>query len=167
MILDGGATNIGIESTVLDMTTDIAVILRPGWITEESLGRIIGPIEHASTGEELRRSPGTRYRHYSPRARVVLIEQGSSPSIERLAKENLKHGSVGLIGHTPVDVGDKNFYAIYLKNSAADYARSIYAALRELDEKNTGVILVEGISEQGEGLAVMDRLRRAANEIRT
>ena len=165
MILDGGATNIGIESTVLDMTTDKAVILRPGWITEESIAGIIGPIEHASSKEELQRSPGTRYRHYSPRTRVVLIEHGSSQSIERLSKEYLRNCSVGLIGHTPVDVNDTKFHAIYLKNSAPDYARSIYAALRELDEKNTDVILVEGISEEGEGAAVMDRIRRAASEV--
>jgi L-threonylcarbamoyladenylate synthase len=148
------------------MTTDTARILRPGWITEESLARVIGPIEPASSKEELRRSPGTRYRHYSPRARVVLIEQGSALSIEQFSKEYLKQGSVGLIGHTPVDVSDKIFYAIYLENSATDYARSIYGALRELDEKNASVILVEGISEKGEGTAVMDRLRRAENEIR-
>ena len=164
MILDGGPTNIGIESTVIDMTTDTARILRPGWITEESLAGVIGPIERASSKEEMRRSPGTRYRHYSPRARVVLIEQGSSLSIEQLTKEYLTQGSVGLIGHTPVDVSDKNFHAIYLENSATDYARSIYGALRELDEKNASVILVEGISEEGEGTAVMDRLRRAASE---
>jgi L-threonylcarbamoyladenylate synthase len=165
MILDGGATNIGVESTVLDMTTDRCVILRPGWITEESLAGIIGPVERASSKEVLRRSPGTRYRHYSPRARVILIEHGSRQSIEQLSKEHLRKGSVGLIGHTSVDVQDTKFHAIHLENSAGDYARSIYAALRELDEKNPGAILVEGISDEGEGAAVMDRLRRAATEV--
>ncbi|HEX8186518.1 MAG TPA: L-threonylcarbamoyladenylate synthase [Blastocatellia bacterium] len=164
MILDGGATKIGIESTVLDMTAETAVILRPGWITEESLAAITGPIERASSREELRRSPGTRYRHYSPRARVVLVEQSSSQSIERLMKEHLRNGPVGLIGHTPLDVNDAKLYQIRLENSARDYARSIYAALRELDEKKPCVILVEAISEEGEGAAVMDRLRRAASE---
>jgi L-threonylcarbamoyladenylate synthase len=113
----------------------------------------------------LQRSPGTRYRHYSPRARVILVEQGSSPSVEQLLRAHLERGTVGLIGHSPVDVDDPRLYRIRLGGDAYDYARSIYAALRELDEKNPDVILVEGISEGGEGAAVMDRLRRAASEV--
>ncbi|HVG21856.1 MAG TPA: L-threonylcarbamoyladenylate synthase, partial [Blastocatellia bacterium] len=66
MIIDGGPTDIGVESTVLDMTADPPVILRPGWITEESLASVIGPTGRAASLEELRRSPGTRHRHYSP-----------------------------------------------------------------------------------------------------
>lgn len=165
MILDGGATSIGIESTVLDMTTDTAMILRPGWVTEESLTSAIGPTVQAASRDDLQRSPGTRYRHYSPRARVILVEQGSSPSVEQLLRAHLERGTVGLIGHSPVDVDDPRLYRIRLGGDAYDYARSIYAALRELDEKNPGVILVEGISEGGEGAAVMDRLRRAASEV--
>jgi L-threonylcarbamoyladenylate synthase len=165
MILDGGATRIGIESTVVDMTTDTAVILRPGWITEADLAGVIGPTRRAVSQEETHRSPGTRYRHYSPRARVVLIEQGSSQSIERLSRKYLEQGPVGFIGHTRIDVKDPKLYTINFEGSAGDYGRSIYAALRELDDKNPRVILVEGISESGEGAAVMERLRRAASEI--
>jgi L-threonylcarbamoyladenylate synthase len=164
MILDGGRTRIGIESTVLDMTTERALILRPGWITYDALSSVIGPIEGAGSQEEMRRSPGTRYRHYSPRARLLLFEQGSRQSIEQVLRECLKLGSVGLIGHTQVNLSDPKLHVIYLENSASAYARSIYAALRELDEKNVSVILAEGISEAGEGAAVMDRLRRAASE---
>ena len=165
MILDGGETSIGIESTVLDMTTDTAMILRPGWITEDRLAGVIGPTMRAVSPQELHRSPGTRYRHYSPRARVVLIERGSPESVERLTREYLEQGAVGFIGHTRINVEDPKLYAINLESSADDYARSIYAALRELDDKNPRVILVEGISGRGEGAAVMDRLRRAASEI--
>ncbi|HEX8088772.1 MAG TPA: L-threonylcarbamoyladenylate synthase [Blastocatellia bacterium] len=165
MILDGGATDIGIESTVLDMTTDSPAILRPGWITEECLSGIIALHGRAAAPEELRRSPGTRHRHYSPRARVILVEQRAPRSIERLLKTYLDQGPVGLIGHTPVDVDDPRLYAVIVGGGASDYARSIYAALRELDERNPSVILVEGINERGEGRAVMDRLRRAASEI--
>ncbi|MEK6285295.1 MAG: L-threonylcarbamoyladenylate synthase [Acidobacteriota bacterium] len=162
MILDGGTTNIGIESTVLDMTSDPPMILRPGWITREMLMAVIGPVEQATSGEELRRSPGTRHRHYSPRAQVILVEHGSAGLIEGICKEHLKEGSVGLVGHSAVAIDDPNLSKIRLENSAKDYAHSIYAALRELDDKNTRVVVVEGISEAGEGAAVMDRLRRAA-----
>jgi L-threonylcarbamoyladenylate synthase len=111
------------------------------------------------------RSPGTRHRHYSPRARVLLVEQGSSQSIARLCEDLLREHSVGFIGHAPVDISDRNFHSIVLENSAARYAHSIYAALRQMDERGVSVIVIQGIGESGEGAAVMDRLRRAASEV--
>jgi L-threonylcarbamoyladenylate synthase len=166
MILDGGATKIGIESTVLDITNDAPVILRPGWVTSEQIADTIGNLQSAAKEEELRRSPGTRHRHYSPRARVVLIERDSPQSIERICKNYLKASPVAFIGHTRFEIDDRDFYSVILENSAEDYARSIYRALREMDERGASVIIVEAISETGEGAAVMDRLRRAASEIR-
>jgi len=165
MILDGGATNIGIESTVVDMTVAPPVILRPGWVTQEMIAEAIGPVGHARSEEELRRSPGTRHRHYSPRARVVLVERASLPFIEQLCAEFLKSGPVALIAHTRVAIDDPRLSASFLEAEASSYAHSLYGALRELDEKNPGVIIVEGIDDAGEGAAVMDRLRRAASEI--
>ena len=162
MVLDGGATNIGIESTVLDVTSDPPTILRPGWITLELLSEAIGPIAHSTSDEELRRSPGTRHQHYSPRARVILIERGSPAFIERVCKDHLSEGGVGFIGHTPVAIAAAESYQFQLGNEAGDYAHSIYAALRELDKRRVSVVVVEGISERGEGAAVMDRLRRAS-----
>ena len=166
MILDGGATSIGIESTVLDMTVAPPVILRPGWITRELLSETVGPVSVLPTAEELQRSPGTRHRHYSPRARVVLVEQAKPESIARLCREYLKDGRVGFIGSARIDIDEAGFFAINLNGDACAYGRSIYNALRELDEKNLRVIVIEGIDESREGAAVMDRLRRAASEIR-
>ncbi|MCI0486510.1 MAG: threonylcarbamoyl-AMP synthase [Blastocatellia bacterium] len=165
MILDAGRTTIGIESTVLDMTVSPPVILRPGWITREMLAGVLGKVENAASEEELRRSPGTRHRHYSPRARVVLIERASPQFIAGLLARFLESGPVGLISHTVVDIENPDLEKIVLEETAAAYARSIYSRLRELDEKNLSVIVVEGIDERGEGAAVMDRLRRAASEI--
>jgi L-threonylcarbamoyladenylate synthase len=165
MILDGGQARIGIESTVVDMTTSTPIILRPGWVTEEMLAKTTGPVERAARIEELRRSPGTRYRHYSPRARLILIKRASPQSIKKIIEKHLEKRSVGFIGHSTIDITGRNFHAIILEESAAEYARSIYSAMRELDEKEAGVIVVEGISEIGEGRAVMDRLSRAASEI--
>ncbi|HXI88941.1 MAG TPA: L-threonylcarbamoyladenylate synthase [Blastocatellia bacterium] len=164
LILDGGTTNIGIESTVLDVTAEPPMILRPGWITQEMLSEAIGPVERSGSDEELRRSPGTHHRHYSPRARVILIEQGSAELLERVCREHLKTGSVGFAGHSFVEIDNPNFCALRLGSSAKDYAHSMYAMLRQLDKNNPRVIIVEGISEAGEGAAVMDRLRRAASE---
>jgi L-threonylcarbamoyladenylate synthase len=165
LILDGGATTIGIESTVLDLTTELPMILRPGAMTREMLVEIIGKVEQATTGAELRRSPGTRHRHYSPRAHVVLIEHGSPESIELICRERLKEGAVGFIGHTRVAIDAGSFFVIDVGSSADDYARAIYRALRELDHKGARVIVVEGIKEEDKGAAVMDRLRKAASEV--
>lgn len=164
MILDGGATNIGIESTVLDLTGETPLILRPGWITAEQIAAVTGSVERAESDEALHRSPGTRYRHYSPQARVVLVESGSQTSVEQVCSDHLKTAAVGYIGHTPLAIDDAHFSALILQASAAGYAARIYAALREMDERGAEVIIIEGISEQGEGAAVMDRLRRAASE---
>ncbi len=165
MILDGGPTDIGIESTVLDVTADPPIILRPGWVTAERLADTIGALDQRVSRERLGRSPGTRYRHYSPRARVVLIESGSPGLVKEACEKYLKEGPVGYLGHTDLDIRGGRFNKIILSESAGDYARSIYRALRELDEKNPSVIVVEGISESGEGAAVMDRLRRASGEV--
>ena len=164
MIVDGGATDIGIESTVLDVTADVPMILRPGWITEGQIAAITGAAVSAASLEGLRRSPGTRYRHYSPRARVVLIERGSQTLIEEVCKEHLKTAAVGFIGHTPLAIDSASFHAVILRDEPADYAANIYSALREMDGRGASVVVVEGISDQGEGAAVMDRLRRAAAE---
>jgi L-threonylcarbamoyladenylate synthase len=164
MIIDGGATKIGIESTVLDLSSNQPVLLRPGWVTRELLTEIVGPISDASSVEELRRSPGTRHRHYSPRARVILIEQASPGFITGLLREHLENGRAGFIGSERIDIDDEGFHAINLDASAQGYARSIYDALRDLDRRGVSVIVVQAINESGEGAAVMDRLRRAASE---
>ncbi len=163
MILDGGATDIGIESTVLDMTSDAPIILRPGWITEDEIAAVVGTVTPTAAPDALRRSPGTRYRHYSPRARVVLIEHGSPMAVERICKQHLKTGAVGFIGHTPLAIDDANFHAMILRADAGAYAGRLYSALREMDQY-VNTIVVEGINETGAGAAVMDRLRRAASE---
>jgi L-threonylcarbamoyladenylate synthase len=162
MILDGGETRIGIESTVLDMTTALPLILRKGWITAEQIAQVIGEVAAAQSEEELSRSPGTRHRHYSPRARVVLVEKAS---VEEICRKYLEHGTVGFLGHTRLKIADPRFHSIALKNDAGEYARLIYSALREMDEKRVDTIIVEAISEEGAGAAVMDRLRRAASEV--
>lgn len=164
LILDGGSTNIGVESTVIDMTSDPPVILRPGWITQEMLNVVIGPVDRAASEDEVRRSPGTRHPHYSPCARVILIERGSPDILEQVCREHLKYGAVCFIGHTVLTIHHPLFYSIRLGSEAGEYARSIYAALRDADKRKPGVIVVEGISDTGEGEAVMDRLRRAASE---
>ncbi|HLG15283.1 MAG TPA: L-threonylcarbamoyladenylate synthase [Blastocatellia bacterium] len=167
LILDGGNTLIGVESTVLDMTCEQPVMLRPGWITREALAEVIGPIGEPASVEEQKRSPGTRYRHYSPRARMIVVEKSTPEFIRKLCSEALAGGPVGFIGHTPIRIDDDRFTSVVLGEDPKAYASQIYSALRELDEKRPALIVVEGICDAGEGAAVMDRLRRAASEILT
>jgi L-threonylcarbamoyladenylate synthase len=164
LIIDGGKTNIGIESTVLDMTGHTPTILRPGWVTPSALRRVVSEVHSTGSEEGLKRSPGTRYRHYSPRARVILVESGATAEIAELCKREIANGLVGLIGHSEIETDD-SVIKVRLENNPAAYATAIYAAFRELDEKNVSSIVVEAIAEENEGAAVMDRLRRAASEV--
>jgi len=164
LILDCGATEIGVESTVLDMTIEPPVILRPGWVTAEILNDVIGPIGLSGSEELLKRSPGTRHRHYSPRARLILIEETSPEQVLDIYAD--PHPDlVVFIGHSDPNISESWFHTIQIGRDPGEYARSIYAALREADRLNPDVIVVEGISDSGEGAAVMDRLRRAASGI--
>ena len=165
MVIDGGRTEIGVESTVLDVTQEPPVILRPGWITRGQLEAILGRVEASACNEKRRRSPGTRHRHYTPTAPVILTESVSPDSIRRLVSEKLGNGPTGFVGSAPMEIDRAGFHPVRLPPTAGDYARAIYAALRELDEIGVRVIVVQGISDEGEGAAVMDRLRRAASEI--
>jgi L-threonylcarbamoyladenylate synthase len=167
VILDGGQTSIGVESTVLDLTTDPPAILRPGWITREALANVIGDIESEPSPEKLRRSPGTRYRHYTPSSRVLLVETGSAEFITQLCSAALANGPVAFVGHTPIRIEDPGFLKYPLQDTPASYARSMYATLREIDELKPALIVIQGIQDTGEGAAVMDRLRRAASETRS
>jgi len=163
LILDAGATEIGVESTVLDMTIDPPVILRPGWVTSEMLNDVIGPLGLSGSDELLMRSPGTRHRHYSPRARLILIEETSPEQLPDIYADPRSHRSIVFIGHSDLYIDDPRFHTIQIGSDPGEYARSIYAALREADRLNPDLIIVEGISDSGEGAAVMDRLRRAAS----
>jgi len=165
MILDGGPATIGIESTVIDMTVDPPVILRPGWVTRDAISDLIGPVRTTASSADLGRSPGTRYKHYSPRARVVLIQRGSAELIRQTCLDLLTKGAVAYLGHTPSGISHPQFAEMIIGPASRDYAAAIYASLRLLDETNPDVIVVQGIEPSGEGEAVMDRLKRAASEV--
>lgn len=164
MVLSTGPTEIGIESTVVDVTVDPPVILRSGGLHKESLEDIVGPVRLAADDEMMKRSPGTRHRHYAPKAGVVLVREGSVDEITVKIKEFRQQGkSVGCIVHShelsKIESGD--FFKV-LPSPVDFLARYLYRTLRELDNVGADVILIEEVSESGLGAAVMDRLRRAA-----
>jgi L-threonylcarbamoyladenylate synthase len=167
LVLDGGPTVVGIESTVLDLTARPPIILRPGWISRLELEAVIGRVRRPATEEELKRSPGTRHRHYSPRARVVLV-QGSTPeALRRICLGLHGCGKVAFIGHSKLDLASEFVEQILLDNDAKAYARAIYSAFRDLDAAGASVIVVQATEGDDASDAIMDRLRRAASQIIT
>ncbi len=150
LILDGGATEVGLESTVVDMTGEVPLVLRRGGVTIEQLREVLGRVDclEGQDPDAVARSPGLRHRHYAPRARVVVVKEG----------EGEADGRTGLITRRAVE-GE---FVRVLPATAEGFAHGLFAALRELDELGLGRIVVEEIAEVGLGAAIMDRLRRAA-----
>ena len=165
MILDAGPTAIGIESTVVDVTIDPPAILRLGALPKKDIEDAIGPVALGSGDDLLRRSPGTRHRHYAPDARVVLVEEANPEQMSRVLGELRQRGNeVGCIVHSPqlATVETGQFFCV-LPGNTDMVARYLFRTLRELDRRGVDVILVEEVSEEGLGSAVMDRLRKAAS----
>ncbi len=173
LILDGGPTPIGVESTVVDLTQDPPMVLRPGGVTLEELRDVLGEVRllDSSAREAARRSPGTRWRHYAPRAKLLIVEPGQA---EDEAKRLLAQGyrRVGVILRREFE-GSKvptpqlrelsnSFIVELMPSDVQSYARRLFAVLRELDHSGVEVIVVEKIAERGLGRAIMDRLRRAS-----
>jgi L-threonylcarbamoyladenylate synthase len=164
LILDAGPTEIGVESTVVDVTIDPPVILRLGGLSKQDIENEIGKVCYTTSVELLRRSPGTRHRHYAPRARVILIPSGDSDKFKTQVNKASNVGKiVGTITHSKRMSFSKIIkYHIMLPSSLELFAHNIFRALRELDKQGVDLIIVEGVEEQGIGAAIMDRLRKAA-----
>ncbi len=165
-IVDGGSTHIGVESTVLDLTGDVPLLLRPGGLPLEEIEKVVGRVEihPAVKGMEVdvAKAPGMKYRHYSPNAQVIVVEgsrEAVREKINELVEEFRKKGlKVGVMA-TEEHEADTFFH---LGKTVGEVARNIFRALRELDKAGVDVIIAEGIEEKGLGLAVMNRLRKAA-----
>jgi len=174
MILDGGPARVGVESTVLDMTGSVPVVLRPGGVTVEMLESAIGEVrihpnvmKPVQKGDKVR-SPGMKYVHYAPKAPVTLVRGELNRQVEFINKEAAKLENMGRkVGILATDQTLFRYQAgIKLsmgnRENPADIAGRLFARLREFDELNVDLILAEGVEEKDEGLAVMNRMARAA-----
>jgi L-threonylcarbamoyladenylate synthase len=159
LILDAGPTTVGIESTVIDLTGDVPTLLRPGTITVPELESVIGPIAVATTATAgtARPSPGMMDRHYSPRARVVLVAARDVPAV--VHREQSAGTSVGAL---VIDADADDAIVIRLSHDPSAYAARLYDALHALDDDGVQVIVVEALPETPAWLGVRDRLERAA-----
>ncbi|MEJ2851808.1 MULTISPECIES: L-threonylcarbamoyladenylate synthase [unclassified Saccharothrix] len=159
-VLDGGPCDVGVESTIVDATGETPTILRPGGVTREDLEAVLGrPITVGTTTRV--RVPGQHPSHYAPRARVVLVEPDEIPAEAQRAQEEGHQVGVFL----PPSLSDTQVKAhavVTVPSSPTAYARGLYGYLRELDELGCDLIIASLPPEQGLGLALANRLHRAA-----
>ncbi|MFF1400649.1 L-threonylcarbamoyladenylate synthase [Streptomyces sp. NPDC058287] len=159
-VLDGGACEVGVESTIVDATGEIPSILRPGGVTREDLEAVLGcPLTVPPTSHV--RVPGQHPSHYAPRARVVLVEPERVVAEAELAQE-LGHRVGVFLPPAFTDVPVKAHTVVTVPASMAAYARGLYSFLRELDQQGCDLIVASLPVEEGLGLAIANRLRRAA-----
>ncbi len=165
-IIDGGETKIGVESTVIDLSSERPTLLRPGGLPLEEIERVIGEVEiHPAVRGKLvdvAKSPGMKYKHYSPNAQVIVVE-GKRDNVRRKINELIaEYRGRGLrVGVMATEEYEADEF-FHLGRTEGEVARNLFKALRELDKRGVDVIIAEGVEERGLGFAVMNRLRKAA-----
>jgi L-threonylcarbamoyladenylate synthase len=168
-VLDGGRSRIGVESTVLDLTRPVPTILRPGGVTKEDLEHALGiRLRMARRSGKRPASPGMKYRHYAPKAELVLLE-GEERDVVRVMKQialSAKSGrSVGIMGRETLmkHFARSGFYSLGKTNRDAE--QRLFNGFRMLDKKGVDMILCQSFEEKETGSALMNRLRKAATRI--
>jgi L-threonylcarbamoyladenylate synthase len=158
-VLDGGPATIGVESTIVDCSREQPVLLRLGGVDARTIDALVGePVERLTRGEIA--APGTLERHYSPAATVVVVETGE---VAARATAALASGArVGLLAITAPAGLPAGLEILRAPADADEYARVLYARLREADERELDVVLAIAPPSDGIGAAVTDRLARAA-----
>ena len=177
MIIDGGTVDIGLESTILDMTVTPPMILRPGAVTAEMFEEVIGPVSIDETllgdeSEKAPKAPGMKYRHYAPKAKLMIVEGDLREEILAIRqltyaahRENRKVGVIATNETLP-------FYNygivknIGTRENEKTIAHGLYRVLREFDEEDVEEIYSESFAAQGIGKAIMNRLEKAAGHLR-
>lgn len=173
MIIDGGDVEIGLESTIVDLTEDVPMILRPGYINAAMLEKVVGRvgIDPAVSGADTKarpKAPGMRYRHYAPRADLMIVE-GSQKAVRDKINELVQEAAV--CGKKPGIIGtdeSRDFYqgglvkSIGSRTDEITIAQHLYSILREFDDSDISVIYSESFETPNMGLAIMNRLIKAA-----
>lgn len=173
MILDGGSVDIGLESSILDMTVSPPMILRPGAVTEEMFEEVIKEVAVDRTlvnenSKEAPKAPGMKYRHYAPKANLMIVEGTVEEEVEaiRLLTEK-KHSAGILAGIIATDESRERYpygmvKSIGRREKESSIAKNLYAVLREFDKEDISCIYSESFALQGLGSAIMNRLEKAA-----
>lgn len=166
-IIMGGDCEVGVESTVLDLSGAEPILYRPGGVTVEELETTIGPIRVVTevAEGEVPKSPGLKYRHYAPGARVQILH-GTTEQVQQYAKNCCDHGLTGMLTFDEFPVFDQRLLCTSLgsKTNPQSAAHRLFASLRQLDEEGVALILAPEIPNDGVWRAVRNRLYRAAGE---
>lgn len=174
MIIDGGSTGVGLESTVLDLTGKKPIILRPGGITLEDLQKIIPDVEEDPSiiiddDDIIPKSPGQKYRHYAPKAEMILFTgelDTMTNKISQEAKKLIDQGKkVGIMAtdETMDRYEEGRIISLGSRKNKKTIAHSLFNSLRILDGEKVDIILCEGIEMTGIGRAIMNRLKKACS----
>ena len=168
-IIDGGNAEVGVESTVIDLTEQIPVILRPGSVTREMLEAVLGEVklDQAINANDNPRSPGMKYQHYSPDGEVYLVmehDKKLARKLEIILDINLRHElrTAFLITKTSAAFLKTEPHLLFTFENVEDAARNLYHALRLCDEQGIDKIYCERYAKKEIGLAVMNRLMKAS-----
>ena len=173
MVIDGGEVDIGIESTIVDVTGEVPVILRPGFITEKMLSEAIGRVEidevvkSLSPDKDLKpKAPGMKYRHYAPRGKMTIYKGSHSKVVERINEEisKLEGKKTGVLATDET----KSYYradiiiSLGSREDGESIAHNLFDALRKFDDDDVEFIYSEGFDENKLGFAIMNRLHKSA-----
>ena len=169
LILDGGACSVGLESTVVDVRTLPVRVLRPGGVTPEMIADVLGEVEVDGSvlrplkQGEIARSPGMKYKHYAPKGSLTIVSGQSEAVAAKICalydEAPASKRILALDGHVRL-YGDRLVYPLGADADTA--AQRLFAALRDMDEQGVQTIFSESVDTSGIGLAVMNRLGRAA-----
>lgn len=177
MIIDAEGVEIGLESTIVDMTSEVPVILRPGYITQQMLSGVVGETDmdvtiYDSSSAQAPKAPGMKYRHYAPKGELVIVEGEPQKVVRYINEQTALHTAegkrTGIIGTQELL---SEYHAFSVKNAgsrsdASAIAKQLYTFLREFDDEDIAYIYAESFAEafadKGFGQAVMNRLLKAA-----
>ena len=173
MIIDGGQVGIGLESTIVDLTVETPMILRPGYVTLEMLEKVLGNVDVDKTiidaNSKLKpKAPGMKYRHYAPKGELTIVEGNQEKVIEYInsqAKNNMEQGK--RVGVICTDATFDKYHADEVKSAGnreneETIARELFKILREFDDDKVDVMYSEAFDDSGIGQAIMNRLLKAA-----
>lgn len=171
MIIDGGNSQIGLESTVVDTTEKFPIILRPGGITKEELKKIIPNITLHPAVENKKikinklKSPGLKYKHYAPKAKIIFIEKKGKiiPKIKKILQENTDQKIAIILTNSKCNF--PNQYVKFIGNDPKIIARNLFKLFRKMDDIKMDLIIIEGIDAKNLGLAIINRIKRATYKV--
>jgi len=165
LIVDGGQSQVGIESTVLDLTAEPPRLLRPGMIHEQALLAVTGELTLGfGDSEEILKSPGQLQKHYSPKAKLIVLSWQNDEDLKtRVSSFEFRVSKPHIIAHTHIPSGHGFARVSVIPHDPEAFARALYAELHQCDEAGAALIIVEAVPKTDEWRAISDRLRRAAS----